>query len=229
VDAVKPVWLQGGWPDDARGVVHRAALRRIVGTEPLRGACLNAGCGEGLFAGFLESFPAITRIVHMDIDHRPIAPGRADARHQDCRGSVTVIPFGDATFASVLCTEVLEHVPDDQRAFAELARVTEPGGWLVISGPTPPAPDDPAHVREGYTLSEMTAHLDRCGCEVVRSLTCFHVTLRATMAFWRWQYRVLGRGRRSVMPRVLLVVAGHLDRVLPLGRPWDLVVLARRR
>jgi len=226
---VKPVWLQGGWPDDARGVVHRAALHQIMGTESPGGACLNAGCGEGLFAGFLDSFPAITRIVHMDLGQPQVAARLSDPRHEDWSGSVTAIPFGDATFAFVLCTEVLEHVVEDRLGFAELARVTEPGGWILISVPTPPAPDDPAHVREGYTLSEMTAHLDRSGCDVVRSLTCFHVTLRATMALWRWQYRVLGRGRRSVMPRVLLVMAGHLDRVLRIGRPWDLVVLARRR
>lgn len=165
----------------------------------------------------------------MDLGHPQVAARMSDARHEDCSGSVTEIPFDAATFSAVLCTEVMEHVPDDRRGFRELARVTDTGGWLLISVPTPLAPPDPAHVREGYTLSDLTGHLERSGFEVIRSLTCFHVTLRATMAVWRWQYRVLGRSRRSVMPRGILRLAGHLDRVLPIGHPWDLVALARRQ
>jgi SAM-dependent methyltransferase len=230
VSRVKPLWrwLQPGWPDDARVVPHRAALLQIMGSDQLCGTCLNAGCGEGLFAGFLESFPAVTRIVHMDLGEPHIATQMADPRHEDCRGSVTEIPFEAGMFDAVLCTEVMEHVPDDRRGFAELGRVTAPGGLLLLSVPTPPAPPDPAHVREGYTLAEVREHLETCGFDVLRSQTCFHVTLRATMAIWRWQYRVLGNNSRTLMPRGLLVLAGHLDRWLPMGRPWDLVVLARR-
>ncbi len=227
---VRPVWrwIQGGWPDDARVIPQRAALQQVLGEEQLRGACLNAGCGEGLFAGFLESFPAVTRIVHMDLGQPQIAEHLSDPRHEDCSGSVTDIPFATGTFVSVLCTEVMEHVADDRRGFAELGRVTAPGGLLLISVPTPPAPPDPAHVREGYTLAEVRRHLEESGFEVLRSRTCFYVTLRATMAIWRWQHRVLGSNRRSLMPRAALLLAGYLDRSLPLGRPWDLVVLARR-
>jgi SAM-dependent methyltransferase len=227
---VKPIWqwFQAGWPDDARAVTHRAALRQIMGRDQLHGACLNAGCGEGLLAGFLESFPAVTRIVHMDLEPPRVAAYWADRRHEDHAGSVTEIPFETGTFASVLCTEVMEHVPDDRRGFAELRRVMAPGGLLVLSVPTPPAPFDPAHVREGYTLAELQERLETSGFEVLRSQTCFYGTLRATMAVWRWQFRVLGHNRRSFVPRFALVMAGHLDRVLPVGRPWDLVVLARR-
>jgi SAM-dependent methyltransferase len=230
VNLVKPLWhwLRPGWPDDARAIPHRATLRQIMGHDQFSGVCLNAGCGEGLFAGFLESFPAITRIVHMDLGQPQVAAHWADPRHEDQAGSVTEIPFETGTFTAVLCTEVMEHVPDDRRGFGELGRVTAPGGLLLLSVPTPPAPYDPAHVREGYTLAELREHLETCGFEVLRSRTCFYATLRVTMALWRWQFRVLGHNRRSVMPRLVLVLAGHLDRVMPVGRPWDLVVLARR-
>ena len=222
-------WLRGGWPDDARAIVQTAALRRVIARDQLTGACLNAGCGEGLHAGFIESFPAVTRIVHMDLDQPQVARQMQDLRHEDCRGSVTEIPFADATFASVVCTEVMEHVADDRRGFAELSRVTRPGGLLLISVPTPPAPPDPAHVREGYSLADLSSRLTGSGFEVLRSMTCFHVTMRVTMAIWRWQYRVLGHDRRSVIPVALLVLTGYIDRVVRVGRPWDLIVLARRR
>jgi len=43
--------------------------------------------------------------------------------------------YDDATFDCVLCSHVLEHVPDDHRALRELRRVLRPGGWAVILAP----------------------------------------------------------------------------------------------
>jgi len=51
-------------------------------------------------------------------------------------GSVTNLPFGDAFFHKVVCSEVLEHVPDDHSAMRELTRVLKPGGILAVSVPT---------------------------------------------------------------------------------------------
>jgi SAM-dependent methyltransferase len=48
---------------------------------------------------------------------------------------VLALPFADAAFDLVLCSEVLEHVPDHRRAAAELARVLKPGKSLVVSVP----------------------------------------------------------------------------------------------
>jgi len=46
-----------------------------------------------------------------------------------------VIPFAAGSFDHVLCSEVLEHVPDAQAFLAELARVLRPGGTLVLTIP----------------------------------------------------------------------------------------------
>jgi SAM-dependent methyltransferase len=48
---------------------------------------------------------------------------------------ITDIPYPDATFSAILCCHVLEHVPDDARAIAELLRVLKPGGWAVLHTP----------------------------------------------------------------------------------------------
>jgi SAM-dependent methyltransferase len=45
------------------------------------------------------------------------------------------LPFGDAAFDRVVVADMLEHVPDDAAFVAELARVTRPGGRLVVNTP----------------------------------------------------------------------------------------------
>jgi SAM-dependent methyltransferase len=51
------------------------------------------------------------------------------------RGDALGLPFPDGAFDKVICAEVLEHLPDDSSAMAELARVLRPGGLLAISVP----------------------------------------------------------------------------------------------
>lgn len=51
------------------------------------------------------------------------------------RMDVTRLAFGDASFDVILCNHVLEHVPDDRQALAELHRVLRPGGWAVVQVP----------------------------------------------------------------------------------------------
>jgi hypothetical protein len=104
--------------------------------------------------------------------------------------------------------------------------VLKPGGLLLLSVPTPPAPADPAHVREGYTLGALTTLLASEGLTVTSSGTCFHVVMRLLYKLWRWQYTAAGR---NLFPRLLLRLAAHLDRTTRAGRPWDLVVTAVRQ
>ena len=48
---------------------------------------------------------------------------------------ITALPFPDNTFNLVICSEVLEHIPDHKTAVKELVRVLKPGGELVVSVP----------------------------------------------------------------------------------------------
>ncbi len=49
---------------------------------------------------------------------------------------VTRLPFGDHTFDLVICSEVLEHIPDHETAVAELIRIVKPGKILAVSVPS---------------------------------------------------------------------------------------------
>jgi ubiquinone/menaquinone biosynthesis C-methylase UbiE len=51
------------------------------------------------------------------------------------QGSAFHLPFGDASFPCVLCSQVIEHVPKDSPILDELCRVLKPGGRLVLGTP----------------------------------------------------------------------------------------------
>lgn len=55
----------------------------------------------------------------------------ADVKQGDALG----LPFGDGEFDRIVAAEVLEHIPDDVTAIAELARVLRPGGTMAVSVP----------------------------------------------------------------------------------------------
>ncbi len=104
---------------------------------------LDAGCGEGRHCfGALERG---ARVVGLDLDRASLAKAsgalRARARELDGSGAMLQgdtfhLPFADATFDKVICSEVMEHVHDYRGAARELARVTRPGGLLAVTIPT---------------------------------------------------------------------------------------------
>jgi SAM-dependent methyltransferase len=48
---------------------------------------------------------------------------------------ITGVPLPNGSFGMILCTEVLEHVSDTYGAFAELSRLCQPGGSIIITTP----------------------------------------------------------------------------------------------
>jgi SAM-dependent methyltransferase len=48
---------------------------------------------------------------------------------------ITALDLPDAAFDAVICSHVLEHVPDDAAAMRELARITAPGGFTLVMVP----------------------------------------------------------------------------------------------
>ena len=89
-------------------VVRRLVARYAVPGEPI----LDAGCGTGLN---LRHLPVGS--TGIDINPRNVALLKQRLpNHQVIEGDVEALPFADASFGTVLCTEVLEHVPDPAAA-----------------------------------------------------------------------------------------------------------------
>jgi len=104
---------------------------------------LDAGCGEGRHCfGALEKG---ARVVGLDLDldslHAAARPLRNRGRDlgrlgEMLQGDAFHLPFRDATFDKVICSEVMEHVHDYRAAARELARVTKPDGRVAVTIPT---------------------------------------------------------------------------------------------
>jgi len=112
-----------------------------------RQTLLDLGCGGGRHA-----FEAMRRgavVVALDADAAElkdasaVAGGMVDAGelpHGPAGGMVNgdalTLPFPDESVDRVIAAEVLEHIPDDERALRELVRVLRPGGRMAVTVPT---------------------------------------------------------------------------------------------
>ena len=85
---------------------------------------LDAGADE--VAGVRAMFAAMVEAGELDA-----ATSRAGA----VQGDALRLPFADGSFDRVVASEVLEHIPDDRSAIAELARVLRPGGVMAVTVP----------------------------------------------------------------------------------------------
>jgi SAM-dependent methyltransferase len=70
----------------------------------------------------------------------------------DYVSDITVIPVDDRSFDAVICTEVIEHVPDPVAAIREMARILRPGGRIILTAPLGSGlHQQPYHFYGGFT------------------------------------------------------------------------------
>lgn len=124
--------------------------RRIAATQAgleWGDRCLDVCCGTGDLAFALaEMFPGCA-IVGLDVSRAMLARAeeKAAARPRRglsalprfVRGDLLDLPFADSEFAAVTVGWGVRNVPDVRRAFAEMVRVTRPGGRVICLESTP--------------------------------------------------------------------------------------------
>jgi SAM-dependent methyltransferase len=107
---------------------------------------IDVGCGAGRHA--FEAYRRGADVVAFDRDEAELrsvdtilramaeggeAPAAASAKV--VVGDALSLPYADETFDCVIASEILEHVPQDDAAIAELVRVLKVGGTLAVSVP----------------------------------------------------------------------------------------------
>ena len=118
---------------EARAGELAERVRRLLGPFTGTESALDSGAGTGALAFALA--PQVGEVVAVDTREEYLEAGRElapdNVRFQE--GDATALPFGYATFDIAGSLRVLHHVRRPELAVSELARVTRPGGRLLIA------------------------------------------------------------------------------------------------
>jgi SAM-dependent methyltransferase len=146
------------------------AIHHVAPDRPFK-EILEVGGGRSGLTNFLYPQAFVT-----NIDLNPeyaSAPNNQQERIRFVHGDATRLPFEDESFDAITMFDLLEHVPDDNKAIAQALRVLRPGGVILISTPNenwrfpyygfmkPFCPTEEekfaewGHVRRGYSLGDL--------------------------------------------------------------------------
>jgi len=143
-------------------------LSRVV--QP--GSIADLGCGDGAVLAALAKQQLLHSAFAVDISPERVAAAKQtvpDAIAVVASASATGLP--DASVDGIVCSQVIEHMPDHDKVATEIARILQPGGWWYVSTVVrrPRAwwiyrvdgvwRLDPTHVREYGSLQEVLAVL----------------------------------------------------------------------
>lgn len=99
-------------------------------------------------------------------DERLQTQGR-DTSRIDFVSDITKIPEPDGSFDAILCSEVLEHVPEPTHALDEFTRLLKPDGVLILTAPfSSNVHMAPYHFCTGFSKYWYQHHLEQRGFEI---------------------------------------------------------------
>lgn len=152
-DAMRRYALSQHWDDQ-----HLRVAKRLLDPQPGT-RILEVGSGRGHLTRQLDELGAVAT----GIDANPAAADHAVAR--DIRVmAVERIDFRDGEFDQVVAVHAIEHFPELEPAFAEMARVLRPGGRMLLVYPYEPirglgaVPDAITIYRNPFRARELHRH-----------------------------------------------------------------------
>ncbi len=99
---------------------------------------LEIGCGRGFYLKTLVDNFTNLKITGIDLNERYLLAAKKfinNSRVKLLRADAIKLPFKNNTFDRIIASEILEHIPDDQKAIEEMFRVLVPGGIILITVP----------------------------------------------------------------------------------------------
>jgi len=98
---------------------------------------LDAGAGERQFKKFCSHLNYIAQDFgkYEGTGEVGLQTGSWNNKNLDIVSDITTIPLENHSLDAIMCTEVLEHVPDPISAIKEFNRLIKPGGYLILTAP----------------------------------------------------------------------------------------------
>lgn len=150
-----------------KGKTELPRVRQVMGF--LHGvefdSLLDVGSGRGVFLlPFMEEFPTV-QVTALDLLEKRVTflqELSAGGYHQltACRKDICYQPFGEDSFDVVTLLEVLEHIPEAERAVAAAVKMAR--RYVVVSVPSKPD-DNPEHIHL-LTKDVLTKFFADAGC-----------------------------------------------------------------
>jgi ubiquinone/menaquinone biosynthesis C-methylase UbiE len=135
-DRVAPTWDTMRQDYYGVAVIDKAVAAAGLDQQPVD-LLVDAGCGTGFLTAGLA--PLARRVIGVDDSPGMLAVARENMRALGLanvelqQGSVDSLPLDANQAGATFANMVLHHAPDPQRMVREMARVTRPGGRVVIT------------------------------------------------------------------------------------------------
>ncbi len=216
----RPVGLFGkNW------LIHRAMRQTMDEVkEMVNGKLLDAGCGNKPYASIFGA--RVQQYIGLE-------KGRTRYERADVWGDVLALPFRDQTCDTVLCNQVLEHVPQPQAAIDEMARVLRPGGYLILTAPHIWGLHEVPHDYFRFTPYGLRHLAEKSGLTVhtTRALAGFWVTAGTRFCYYLARFE---RGPLIPFARIgfFVIQLGALffDRLHRVeSEAWNFLLIAQKR
>jgi ubiquinone/menaquinone biosynthesis C-methylase UbiE len=160
------MWLKliGNDTDDVRVSWVKNALSKV----PAGARLLDAGAGELRFKPDCSHLDYVAQDFgqYDGTGEEGLQTGDWDNDRLDIVSDITSIPVPDASFDAILCSEVLEHIPDAVAALNEFTRILKPGGILLITAPFASLTHFAPYHFCGYNKYWYEHHLPKLGFEI---------------------------------------------------------------
>lgn len=113
----------------------RVAAHTVLARPPSPDSLLDVGCGTGLVGAALREGGYRGRLVGIDISESSLALARSRGVYDDLLPADLTrrLELDDDTVAALTCVGVMTYLPDVEGTWREFARVTRPGGRIVVT------------------------------------------------------------------------------------------------
>jgi len=167
-----------------------------------RGHLLDLGCGHVPFYFLYKDLIEASTCVDWGESEHP-------NEYLDLEHDLTKpLPFNNETFDTIICSDVLEHIPTPQRLWSEMARTLKPGGKLLINVPFMYWIHESPHDYHRYTEFALRFYAEEAGL-AIRKLEAIGGILEVladlvakNLMRFKWPGRLMASFVQSIVGRI---------------------------